>query len=192
MRMKNVLRGMAVVGVLALVAAACGGNNNNGGGSSGAPSSSGTANFVKGGTLNIVQEGDVSAAYDPAKEYYQVSFEHFKCCLARMLFSTNGLGIDQGGGQLRPDLAASMPTVSSDGLTWTISIKPGIKYAPPFQNVEVTAQDFIRAMMREADPKASAMGDRMPLRRLKPGRTAEACTLRRWSYQREISLDNSN
>ena len=31
-------------------------------------------------------------------------------------------------------------------------------YAPPLQDVEVTAQDFIRAFEREADPKASSGG----------------------------------
>ncbi len=48
--------------------------------------------------------------------------------------------------------------VSADGLTYTFTIKPGIKYAPPLQDVQVTAQDFIRAIEREADPKASSGG----------------------------------
>ena len=56
---------------------------------------------------------------------------------------------------LKPDLAADLPAVSDDGLTYTFTLKPGIHYAPPLQDVEVTAQDFIRALEREADPKAS-------------------------------------
>ena len=48
--------------------------------------------------------------------------------------------------------------MSEDGLTWTISIKQGVHYAPPFDNVEITAGDFIRAMEREADPAASSGG----------------------------------
>jgi ABC-type oligopeptide transport system substrate-binding subunit len=48
-----------------------------------------------------------------------------------------------------------MPDVSRDGLTWTFHIKPGIKYAPPLQDTEVTAQDFVRALLREADPIGS-------------------------------------
>ena len=66
--------------------------------------------------------------------------------------------VEEGGGELLPDLAADLPTVSDDGLTYTFTIKPGIMYAPPLQDVEITAQDFIRAIQREADPKASSGG----------------------------------
>lgn len=153
--MKNLVRSAAVVAVLAVVGVACGGGGGGaeptGGGASGSA-------IPTGGTLRMAQEGDVSAAYDPQKEYYQLSFEYFKCCLLRTLYSTNGLPVDQGGTELLPDLAADQPSVSSDGLTWTFPIKPGVSYSPPFQDVQVTAQDFIRAMMREADPKASSGG----------------------------------
>ncbi len=40
--------------------------------------------------------------------------------------------------------------MSDDGLTWTFTLKPGIKYGPPLQDVTVTSQDFVRAMEREA------------------------------------------
>jgi peptide/nickel transport system substrate-binding protein len=68
------------------------------------------------------------------------------------------MDVSQGGSELRPDLATDLPSVSDDGLTWTISIKPGVHYAPPFDDVEITADDFIRAMEREADPAASSGG----------------------------------
>ena len=45
------------------------------------------------------------AAFDPAKEYYQLSFEILKCCLARTLYATNGKPVDEGGAELRPDIA---------------------------------------------------------------------------------------
>ena len=57
-----------------------------------------------------------------------------------------------------PDLATGDPSISGDGLTWTFEIKPGIAYAPPLQDVEVTAQDFVRALEREADPEANVGG----------------------------------
>ena len=69
----------AVVAVLAIVAAACS--------DSGTPEASfvGSAGvdgeIQPGGTLNLAQTSDVSAAFDPQKEYYQLSFEYFKCCL---------------------------------------------------------------------------------------------------------------
>ncbi len=153
--MKKAVRLIAVVAILAVVAAACSSNSSN---SNGTPTASGSASgsIPRGGILHMAQIGDVSAAFDPSKEYYQVSFEYFKCCLLRTLFTTNGLPVDQGGSDLQPDLATGQPKISSDGLTWTISIQPGIHYSPPFQDTEVTAGDFIRAMEREAEPDVAA------------------------------------
>ncbi|MET0801556.1 MAG: ABC transporter substrate-binding protein, partial [Actinomycetota bacterium] len=152
--MKSYVRWIAVMAVLGVVAAACSGGDE--------PTSSPTADtgdIPTGGTVRIgVSSEPDSAAFDPAKEYYQLSFEILKCCLARTLYSTNGKPADEGGTELRPDLAADLPTVSEDGLTWTIPIKPGVTYGPPFEDVEITAQDFIRALEREADPKASTGG----------------------------------
>jgi peptide/nickel transport system substrate-binding protein len=152
--MRKVVRLTAVVAVLAIVGAACS--------KSGTPqaSTSGSAGAAiqAGGTLHLAQSSDVSAAYDPQKEYYQLSFEYFKCCLLRTLLQTKEVPADQGGSELQPDLAAALPSISSDGLTYTFTIKSGIHYAPPLQDVEVTAQDFVRAIQREADPKASAGG----------------------------------
>ncbi|HEX2266796.1 MAG TPA: ABC transporter substrate-binding protein, partial [Actinomycetota bacterium] len=51
-----------------------------------------------------------------------------------------------------------MPQVSGDGLTWTFRLKRGVRYAPPLQNVEIKAQDFIRALEREARPKVTEGG----------------------------------
>jgi peptide/nickel transport system substrate-binding protein len=49
-----------------------------------------------------------------------------------------------------PDLAAEQPDVSADGLTWTIRIRRGLRYAPPLDDVEITAPDFVRALERAA------------------------------------------
>ncbi len=75
-----------------------------------------------------------------------------RCCLTRTLLSYNGLSTEQGGARLQPDLAAALPDVSADGLTWTLRIKPGLHYGPPLQDVEITARDFIRALHRLASP----------------------------------------
>ena len=48
--------------------------------------------------------------------------------------------------------------MSADGLTWTFSIKPGINYAPPFDDVAITANDFITALKRTANPKTNVGG----------------------------------
>lgn len=153
--MRKAVRLAAVVAVLAIVAAACG---NKGTPTSNPTSSSAGGAIPTGGTLHLAQTSDVSAAFDPQKEYYQLSFEYFKCCMLRTLLQTKEVPVDQGGNVLQPDLASALPTISDDGLTYTFSIKPGIHYSPPLQDVTVTAGDFVRAIEREADPKASSGG----------------------------------
>ncbi|MGZ6536045.1 MAG: ABC transporter substrate-binding protein [Actinomycetota bacterium] len=113
----------------------------------------------RGGVLHVVEPRGISTissvdppfpALDPQYEYSYDSWELLRCCLLRTLLSHSGHATEQGGADLHPDLAAQMPQVSADGLTWTFTLKPGIHYSPPLQNVEVTSADFIRAFRREA------------------------------------------
>jgi peptide/nickel transport system substrate-binding protein len=138
----------ALVLTLGLVAAACGSDNNP---SEPGPGASGTPGEIPvGGTLRLALQSDVQEAFDPQKEYYGVAWAFYRCCLVRTLLSYNGKTTDDGGADVLPDLAVDLPEQSADGLTWTFTLKPGIHYSPPLQDVEVTAQDFIRAMEREA------------------------------------------
>jgi peptide/nickel transport system substrate-binding protein len=138
---------IALATATAMLGAACGGGSGN---STAEASSTAAAVPTAGGTLRIALISDVQDAFDPQKEYSSVTWEYFRCCLVRTLLSYNGQTTDQGGSELRPDLAADMPTVSDDGLTWTFSLKPGIKYAPPLQDETVTSHDVVRALEREA------------------------------------------
>ena len=92
---------------------------------------------------------DVSAAFDPQKEYYSVTWEYYRCCLLRTLMSYKGVPTAEGGAEIFPDLAAAEPKVSADGLTWTFTLKQGVHVRRPVQDVEVTAQDFISALERD-------------------------------------------
>ena len=49
-----------------------------------------------------------------------------------------------------PDLAAAMPTISKDGLTYTFKIRPDAKFS---DGTPVTAQDFVWSYTRVLDPK---------------------------------------
>jgi peptide/nickel transport system substrate-binding protein len=95
-------------------------------------------------------------AFDPQEIRYPDAFEFFRCCLLRTLLSYNGRPTGEGGAQLRPDLAASLPTVSPNGLTWTFHLKRGLHYAPPLEKTEIDAQDIIRALEREFSPAPRA------------------------------------
>jgi oligopeptide transport system substrate-binding protein len=59
--------------------------------------------------------------------------------------------------RLVPSLAAALPEISVDGLTWTIRIKPGIHFAddPAFKGRrrELTAQDVVYSWKRLLDPR---------------------------------------
>ncbi|MEM8512580.1 ABC-type transport system substrate-binding protein [Massilia sp. MP_M2] len=57
---------------------------------------------------------------------------------------------------LRPNTATAMPTVSSDGLTYTFRIRPGIHFTPDpafkGRKREVTAADYVYSLKRLYDP----------------------------------------
>jgi len=149
---------LALVAVLGLVAAACGGDDDGGTtATTGETGTTGTQEFQQGGTLNLAMVGDITTL-DPQKSYYSVEWEYQRCCLLRMLLSYNGSPTSEGGSDLMPDIASALPEVSSDGLTWTFTMKSGIFYSPPFQDVEVTSGDIVRAIERMADPEASVGG----------------------------------
>ncbi len=65
--------------------------------------------------------------------------------------------------ELMPNLAESLPEVSKDGLTYTITLKKGVLFHddPAFEGGkgrEMKAQDFVYSWMRLADPKLQSKG----------------------------------
>ena len=65
--------------------------------------------------------------------------------------------------ELKPNLAASMPSVSKDGLVYTISLKKGVRFMndPAFEGGkgrEVVAEDFIYSIKRHFDIKNRSQG----------------------------------
>lgn len=141
---------VALALTLALVATACGGDSTDEPVGPQTGATGGTEAVPTGGTLHLALQSDVQEAFDPQKEYYSVAWAMYRCCLTRTLLSFSGMTTADGGAEVLPDLAAALPEVSADGLTWTFTLKEGIAYAPPLDDVTVTAQDFIRAMEREA------------------------------------------
>ena len=153
--MRKTIKILGLVLAIALITAACGGD---GGGDEDTTQDTDSAEVQAGGTLKVALLSDVSAAFDPQKEYYSTTWGFYRCCLLRTLLSYPGAAGEDGGNDLVPDLAEDLPEVSEDGLTWTFTMKQGINYAPPFEDVEITAGDIARALEREADPEAAANG----------------------------------
>lgn len=116
------------------------------------PSASADPGDASGGTLRVgiwvrdPNDADWQASLlDPQRfSWHPLS----RCCLLRTLLSYNGQAIADGGAQLRPDLAATLPEVSADGRTWTFRLRQGVRYAPPFAEREIEARDFITALER--------------------------------------------
>jgi len=147
--MKSILAAAAVVSVAAL-AAGCGASSTSSSGTT-MPATSGTgvstsppptptSCSTKGGTLTILSAGDVDHI-DPGQAYYSFTYEITRPTQRALL------GVKPGTTQLIPDLAASMPTVSKDGLTVTVQLKQGVRFSPPV-NREVTSADVKYAIER--------------------------------------------
>jgi peptide/nickel transport system substrate-binding protein len=56
-----------------------------------------------------------------------------------------------------PDIASGPPQLSADRRTYTFTLRPGVRYAPPV-NREVTATDFITAIERLYDKQTPSYG----------------------------------
>ena len=92
---------------------------------------------------------------DPALAYYQVSWQFEYATCLKLLNYPDKAGAP--GLQLKPEAAASMPTVSSDGKTFTFTIKSGFKFSPP-SSEQVTAETFRHVIERDLNPKTQSPG----------------------------------
>jgi peptide/nickel transport system substrate-binding protein len=146
--MKSILAAAVVVSV-AVLAAGCGASSSSSGGTSGVTSASGvstappptpTSCSTKGGTITILSAGDVDHI-DPGQAYYAFTYEITRPTQRALL------AVKPGTTQLIPDLAASIPTVSKDGLTVTVHLRQGIRFSPPV-NRAVTSADVKYAIER--------------------------------------------
>ena len=95
----------------------------------------------KGGTLTV-SYSTAPSDMDPSAQFYQDSGAIMRRLTQRSLTSF----VDRGGKQvLIPDLATDLGKVSADGLTWTFTLKDGIKYS---DGTPVTAADIAYAVKR--------------------------------------------
>jgi oligopeptide transport system substrate-binding protein len=111
----------------------------------------------RGGTF-IVTNGE-PATLDPA-----IDWEYSGTAVLQTLFETlydYAPAPGAAGEKLQPVLAAAMPTVSADGLTYTIPLRKGVRFAPPV-NRELTADDVqysFERMLRTPQAPATSYYD---------------------------------
>jgi ABC-type oligopeptide transport system substrate-binding subunit len=120
---------------LALLGAACSGRQQDAG------------HGVRGGTLQVLSEAH-TVGLDTA------GFTSVARAYARTLYGYNLAGPPDQATVPVPDIASGPPQLSADRRTYTFTLRPGVRYAPPV-NREVTATDFITAIQRLYDDRAS-------------------------------------
>jgi peptide/nickel transport system substrate-binding protein len=148
--MRRTVLGVAALSIAAMTLAACGSSggggtsNNSTNASTNSPTSGTTsnANAKTGGTLKVV-EGTFPDSLDPDFSYTTQGLEGDDMVYIPLLTYAAKSGTE--GTQLIPGLATALPTVSSDGLTYTMTMRSGITYS---DGTPVEASDFAHAIER--------------------------------------------
>lgn len=108
-----------------------------------------------GGTYRIANTDFAqSSGFDPTGEYFGSAWTIYNSLMLRTLVSypfTAG----PDGNVLVADLATEIPEPSDDGLTYTFTIKDGVKFGPPV-NRAVTSKDIAYAFERIGTPSVAA------------------------------------
>jgi peptide/nickel transport system substrate-binding protein len=156
---------VAGLAVLAMTAAACGGTSKPGSSGTTGTGSSELSNGlqainaggtpVKGGTLNMLGDGDVDWM-DYNASYYSIGY------LAQRLYLRGLYAYPAIPGKtttVAADLATAMPTVTNGGKTYTVTIRSGADWntSPARQ---VTGADAVLGLKRSCNPTPTSFGGR--------------------------------
>ena len=103
-----------------------------------------------GGTYRVEWEETFgfTGGFDPTGEYLGEGMGIMSNLLVRTLVGYRHTA-GAAGNELIPDLATDLGTISDDGLTYTYTLKDGIKFGPPLSR-EITSQDVVYAFERIA------------------------------------------
>ena len=112
--------------------------------------------------LFVALEGDVARLLtgpsglevpDPAIVFSDSGFWVEEATCAKLLNYVDAPAPE--GWVLRPEVAAAMPEVSTDGRTYTFTIRPGYRFSPP-SNEPVTAETFRYSIERAVSPTVAS------------------------------------
>ncbi|MGI8551611.1 MAG: peptide ABC transporter substrate-binding protein, partial [Dehalococcoidia bacterium] len=138
---------VAVVIVSVVVVSRSGKSSSNSAASStGANKSSSAASQAKAGTA-LRLPGDDPLTLDPALVFDVTSSEYVVELFGGLVTLDKDL-------KVVPDIAKELPTVSSDGTTYTFKLRDDVVFSG--SNKKVTAQDFKYSLERAADPKTNS------------------------------------
>jgi peptide/nickel transport system substrate-binding protein len=114
------------------------------------PQRDASGNGVRGGTLRVLSYAPFGGL-DTADNYGPIARPY-----ARTLYGYNLAGPPEQKTVPVPDIASGYQ-LSADQRTYTFTLRPGVRYAPPV-NREVTAADFITAIERLYDKQTHSYG----------------------------------
>jgi oligopeptide transport system substrate-binding protein len=131
---------VSILLVLSLFLAACGGASSN----KGSDKKSGSSNELADNQVLYLYNGSDIPTLDYTQATDTTSGDALSMLKAGLMVTDNN--------QLKPDMAASEPKVSADGLTYTFTLRDA-KWS---DGSPVTAQDFVYGWHHELDPKTAA------------------------------------
>lgn len=146
------------IAAVALGAAGCGREDApSGEAASGLAGQAGPAHFgepTSGGTFRVgVSDLQFTNAFDPTGEYLNTAWSVYGLMLRPLLGYRQTAGA--AGNELVPDLAQALPVVSPDGLTYTLTLRRGVRFSPPVSR-PITSRDVSYAFERIATPSLAA------------------------------------
>ncbi|HEU4722945.1 MAG TPA: ABC transporter substrate-binding protein [Gemmatimonadaceae bacterium] len=132
------IAGLALIAALALVVAGCGG----GGDDNGSTSGGGAGGGQEGGSISVLM-GTAPDYLDPQLGYTTQSAEATWISYTPLVTYRHATG--EAGGELIPGLATALPEVSRDGLTYTLTLRRGLRFS---DGRPVRASDFAYTIQR--------------------------------------------
>jgi len=132
--------GLLAVFMLSLLLVACGDDDDDAG-------DGGTATATtQGGTPK--RGGEITIGY-PEPESFDPHYSAFAQDIGVQRMVWRGLYRLNKDNKAEPEMAASMPAISSDGKTYTVKLKSGLKWS---DGAPLTAKDFVAGIQRTCDP----------------------------------------
>ncbi len=114
----------------------------------GAPATAAAQEPERGGTYHVLTN-EQFGSLDAARAFNYIDWWISYTMLYNRLYQYDPAGV------LQPDLAASLPEISEDGLTYTIKLKPGVTF---HNGREMTAEDVKFSLDRQLWPEVEALG----------------------------------
>ncbi|MDT0446248.1 ABC transporter substrate-binding protein [Streptomyces johnsoniae] len=147
MKSPVLIRAAVAAATAALALSACSGGGAAGNGGNGAGGGSFTDTPERGGTVTMLQDADFSYL-DPARGF-DGGVNNFYRLVYRTL-TTPAPGNAEDPSVIVPDLATDLGTPSEDGLSWTFTLKEGVRFE---DGTPITSADVKFGVSRAWDPE---------------------------------------